>query len=116
MGEMSAPQPLIEPGPDAAPLAWLAGEIRLATDAALAGLRRFLADKTEPDALRDALTVSLAGVAPQRAIAYCGSGVTACHLLLAFEHAGLPGARLYPGSWSEWSSDPARPVRTGAAP
>jgi len=69
-----------------------------------------------PDALRDALTASLAGVAPQRAIAYCGSGVTACHLLLAFEHAGLPGARLYPGSWSEWSSDPARPVRTGAAP
>ena len=69
-----------------------------------------------PDALRDALTASLAGVAPQRAIAYCGSGVTACHLLLAFEHAGLPGARLYPGSWSEWSSDPAHPVRTGAAP
>jgi thiosulfate/3-mercaptopyruvate sulfurtransferase len=69
-----------------------------------------------PDALRDALTASLAGVPPQRAIAYCGSGVTACHLLLAFEHAGLPGARLYPGSWSEWSSDPARPVRTGAAP
>jgi len=69
-----------------------------------------------PDALRDALTASLAGVAPQRAIAYCGSGVTACHLLLAFEHAGLRGARLYPGSWSVWSSDPARPVRTGAAP
>ena len=69
-----------------------------------------------PDALRSSLTASLAGVAPQRAIAYCGSGVTACHLLLAFEHAGLPGARLYPGSWSEWSSDPARPVRTGAAP
>jgi thiosulfate/3-mercaptopyruvate sulfurtransferase len=69
-----------------------------------------------PDALRDAINASLAGVAPQRAIAYCGSGVTACHLLLAFEHAGLPGARLYPGSWSEWSSDPARPVRTGAAP
>jgi chemosensory pili system protein ChpA (sensor histidine kinase/response regulator) len=55
MGEMTAPQPLIEPGPDAAPLAWLAGEIRLATDAALAGLRRFLADKAEPDALRDAI-------------------------------------------------------------
>jgi thiosulfate/3-mercaptopyruvate sulfurtransferase len=51
-----------------------------------------------------------------RAIAMCGSGVTACHLLLALEHAGLPGARLYPGSWSEWSSDPARAVRTGAAP
>ena len=43
----------------------------------------------------------------------CGSGVTACHNLLAMEHAGLPGARLYPGSWSEWSSDPDRPVARG---
>ena len=40
----------------------------------------------------------------------CGSGVTACHHLLAMEHAGLRGARVYPGSWSEWISDPARPV------
>ena len=40
----------------------------------------------------------------------CGSGVTACHNLLAMAHAGLDGALLYPGSWSEWSSDPARPV------
>ncbi|HZT55993.1 MAG TPA: sulfurtransferase, partial [Burkholderiaceae bacterium] len=40
----------------------------------------------------------------------CGSGVTACHNLLAMEHAGLPGSTLYPGSWSEWSADPARPV------
>jgi len=46
----------------------------------------------------------------------CGSGVTACHLLLAMEQAGLTGARLYPGSWSEWCSDPSRPVRKGAAP
>ena len=40
----------------------------------------------------------------------CGSGVTACHNLLAMEIAGLTGSRLYPGSWSEWCSDPARPV------
>jgi thiosulfate/3-mercaptopyruvate sulfurtransferase len=66
--------------------------------------------------LRESLGASLAGVAPQSAIVYCGSGVTACHLLLALEHAGLAGARLYPGSWSEWSSDRSRPVATGAAP
>ncbi|MFT3954925.1 MAG: sulfurtransferase [Piscinibacter sp.] len=43
----------------------------------------------------------------------CGSGVTACHNLLAMEHAGLTGSRLYPGSWSEWSADPSRPIARG---
>jgi thiosulfate/3-mercaptopyruvate sulfurtransferase len=43
----------------------------------------------------------------------CGSGVTACHNLLAMEHAGLTGSVLYPGSWSEWSADPTRPVARG---
>ncbi|MEO6030284.1 MAG: sulfurtransferase [Burkholderiaceae bacterium] len=43
----------------------------------------------------------------------CGSGVTACHNLLAMEHAGLSGSVLYPGSWSEWSADPARPIAKG---
>jgi len=51
---------------------------------------------------------------PANAIMQCGSGVTACHNLLALEVAGMPGAALYPGSWSEWSSDPARPVAKGA--
>ncbi len=46
----------------------------------------------------------------------CGSGVTACHNLLALELAGLGGARLYPGSWSEWCSDRSRPVATGPQP
>jgi thiosulfate/3-mercaptopyruvate sulfurtransferase len=48
------------------------------------------------------------------AVMQCGSGVTACHNLLALEVAGMPGAKLYPGSWSEWVADPARPVATGA--
>jgi thiosulfate/3-mercaptopyruvate sulfurtransferase len=69
-----------------------------------------------PEALRAGLATALDGVPAGATVAMCGSGVTACHLLLALEHAGLPGARLYPGSWSEWSSDPSRPVRTGAAP
>lgn len=46
-------------------------------------------------------------------ICMCGSGVTACHNLLAMAIAGLDGARLYPGSWSEWSADATRPVATG---
>jgi thiosulfate/3-mercaptopyruvate sulfurtransferase len=50
---------------------------------------------------------------PEAAIMQCGSGVTACHNLLALEVAGLPGAALYPGSWSEWVGDPARPVAKG---
>ncbi|MBS1893444.1 MAG: sulfurtransferase, partial [Actinobacteria bacterium] len=49
-------------------------------------------------------------------ISYCGSGVTACHNLLAMEQAGLGPARLYPGSWSQWSRDPARSIQTGAEP
>jgi thiosulfate/3-mercaptopyruvate sulfurtransferase len=58
----------------------------------------------------------LAGTAPRNVIAMCGSGVTACHNLLAMEYAGLSGARLYAGSWSEWIRDPARPVARGASP
>jgi thiosulfate/3-mercaptopyruvate sulfurtransferase len=69
------------------------------------------------DELRAAFHETLGGTPPGRAIVYCGSGVTACQNLLALEHAGLPGARLYAGSWSEWSADPARPIaRSGAAP
>jgi thiosulfate/3-mercaptopyruvate sulfurtransferase len=60
---------------------------------------------------------SAAGVTPSRSVvAYCGSGVTACHNLLALELAGLAPGRLYAGSWSEYSSDPDRPAATGESP
>lgn len=50
---------------------------------------------------------------PERSACLCGSGVTACHNLLAMAIAGLPGGRLYAGAWSEWIRDPARPVAVG---
>lgn len=50
---------------------------------------------------------------PSQVVAMCGSGVTACHNLLAMEHAGLRGARLYADSWSGWIEDPSRPVARG---
>ncbi len=53
------------------------------------------------------------GAVPAQVVHQCGSGVTACHNVLAMQIAGLPGSALYPGSWSEWSSDPARPVAVG---
>lgn len=54
--------------------------------------------------------VGITGAEP--VVSYCGSGVTSCHNLLALEHAGLGGGRLFPGSWSQWSRDPDRPVET----
>ena len=70
-------------------------------------------------AIAPSATVSAREIAliksPETTIAQCGSGISACHNLLAMEIAGLPGAALYPGSWSEWSADPSRPVATGTA-
>jgi thiosulfate/3-mercaptopyruvate sulfurtransferase len=65
------------------------------------------------DALRAHFEETLGGTPPAQVICYCGSGVTACQNLLALEHIGLRGAKLYPGSWSEWSADPSRPIATG---
>lgn len=64
--------------------------------------------------LRARLESALEGASPGKAVVYCGSGVTACQSLLAAEHAGLSGMRLYPGSWSEWITDSARPIARGA--
>jgi thiosulfate/3-mercaptopyruvate sulfurtransferase len=69
-----------------------------------------------PDALRRELTELLGGRPARKLIAMCGSGVTACQLLLALAAAGLDGAKLYAGSWSEWIRDPDRPVAKGPNP
>jgi len=66
------------------------------------------------DELRRRWTTVLGALPPSGVVAMCGSGVTACQNLLALEHAGLPGARLYAGSWSEWIRDPARSVAIGS--
>ena len=69
-------------------------------------------DNTFKDAvtLRNEWEAELAGRTPRQIVHSCGSGVTACNNALAMEIAGLPGSRLYPGSWSEWIADPERPT------
>lgn len=83
---------------------------------------RFFRDNLGPtgcfksaDELRAEFAALLGGRPASEIVHQCGSGVTACHNLLAMELAGLSGSRLYAGSWSEWCTDPARPVATGAA-
>ncbi len=69
-----------------------------------------------PAQLRQEFSALLGGRAARDVTMQCGSGVTACHNLLALHVAGLDGASLYPGSWSQWICDPARPISTGASP
>jgi thiosulfate/3-mercaptopyruvate sulfurtransferase len=63
-----------------------------------------------PQALEQEFSALLGTRTAGSIVHQCGSGVTACHNLLAMEHAGLGGSRLYPGSWSEWVSDRSRPI------
>lgn len=86
-------------------------------------LNRFFKDNLTADGrfkpahtLREEFGSLLPATAPDRVVLQCGSGVTACHNLLAMEIAGLHGASLYGGSWSEWVADPSRPVATGPNP
>jgi len=65
------------------------------------------------EALRSEFLGLLGDTRADQIVHQCGSGVSACHNMLAMEIAGLPGSRLYPGSWSEWCADPARPVERG---
>lgn len=69
----------------------------------------------KPDQIREDFMDFLGVTEPSDAVFYCGSGVTACHNLLAAAHAGLTAPKLYVGSWSEWCADPERPVATGDA-
>jgi thiosulfate/3-mercaptopyruvate sulfurtransferase len=66
-----------------------------------------------PAFLRAEFEARLDGAPHNLVVHHCGSGITACHNLLAMEIAGLTGTRLYPGSWSEWCADPGRPVARG---
>ena len=68
-----------------------------------------------PGDLRAKFDAAIAEHEPDDVVMYCGSGVSACHNLLAMELAGISGSQLYPGSWSEWSADPNRPIETGPA-
>jgi thiosulfate/3-mercaptopyruvate sulfurtransferase len=83
-------------------------------------MNRFCGENLTPEGffkdssvLRSEFTTLLGQQAPEKCVHYCGSGVAACHNILAMEIAGLPGGRLYPGSWSEWIADPRRPRERG---
>ncbi len=67
----------------------------------------------EPDELAARFSELMGNRPPSEVIFYCGSGVSACHNALALEHAGIGEARLYPGSWSDWITDPTRPTAQG---
>lgn len=78
--------------------------------------QRFFKDNLQADGRfkpADRLRAEFAAGGPAPVVHLCGSGVTACHNLLAMAHAGLDAGALYPGSWSEWCADPSRPVATG---
>ena len=86
-------------------------------------LLRFWKENVNPDgtyksagALRAEFNQLLGERPPAQVVHQCGSGVSACNNLIAMEVAGLSGAKLYVGSWSEWCADPARPVATGMTP
>jgi len=92
------------------PLDRLAGHVPGALNLPLTGNLdadgRFL----DRDKLAERFRLLLGERSPADAMIMCGSGVSACQVLVAMEHAGLPGASLYTGSWSDWIGDPARPV------
>lgn len=95
------------------PLDKVAGHIPGAVNMPYEDNLDFSGEFMSDEALREHYLAILHGVAPEKVVQMCGSGVTACHNILAMEHAGLTGAKLYAGSWSEWITDPTRPVAKG---
>ncbi|MEK7734973.1 MAG: sulfurtransferase [Pseudomonadota bacterium] len=98
---------------DVEPLDKVAGHIPGAVNAPYEDNLDFSGEFMSDEALREHYGALLAGRPADEVIVMCGSGVTACHNLVALEHAGLTGAKLYAGSWSEWITDPKRPVAKG---
>ena len=90
-----------------------AGHIPGAVNQPLGGNLDFNGCFRGKDELRNRFDSVLGANGPGNVVHTCGSGVSACHNLLAMEIAGFAGSRLYVGSWSEWIADPARPVATG---
>jgi thiosulfate/3-mercaptopyruvate sulfurtransferase len=95
------------------PLDKVAGHIPGAVNMPYEDNLDFSGEFMSDEALREHYLAVIRDTAPADVVHMCGSGVTACHNILAMEHAGLPGAKLYPGSWSEWITDPNRPVAKG---
>lgn len=97
---------------DVEPIDPVAGHIRGAVNLPFAANLRD-GHFVSPAELRERFARALGDTAPEDSIVYCGSGVTACHDVLAFARAGLPLPKLYAGSWSEWITDPSRPIERG---
>ncbi len=95
------------------PLDKVAGHIPGANNMPYEDNLDFTGEFMSDEALREHYRAVLGQVPPDKVVHMCGSGVTACHSILAMEHAGLAGAKLYAGSWSEWIADPNRPVAKG---
>jgi thiosulfate/3-mercaptopyruvate sulfurtransferase len=92
------------------PIDPIAGRIPGALNRFNAGNVRTDGTFKSPAELKQEYESVLSGRQPSEVVHYCGSGVAACHNLLAMEIAGLPGGKLYAGSWSEWIADPKRPI------
>jgi thiosulfate/3-mercaptopyruvate sulfurtransferase len=98
---------------DVEPLDKVAGHIPGAINIPYEDNLDFSGEFMSDEALRELYLAAMNNVAPDQVVQMCGSGVTACHNILAMEHAGLAGSKLYAGSWSEWITDGSRPVAKG---